>query len=210
MPEAKITPNEATMIRAIAHNEYSDRSDPTAPSWVFSAITASGLDEQVAGGVITSLQAKGLATVQVYEARGDSDKMVSLTDAGVAALDANPAPTLGILVHVLVPRGMADCTNGGVSSRYKAFVLIGEGIDGYTEPTDDTPALRLVRRTIGRRQADYCVPTTDLRADYPTTYAGPMMGGNFVYTSDSRMPGHRPLPVHDRFDTWPDHERLTR
>jgi hypothetical protein len=206
MPQAKITPNEATMIRAIAHNEYSERGNPQAPAWVFAAITTSGLDEQVAGGVLTSLQAKGLAIVEQY----DRDKMVSLTPAGVDALDANPAPTLGILVHVLVPRGLPDCTNGGVSSRYKAFVLIGEGVEGPSEPDDETPALRLVRRRIGQQQADYCVPVSDNRIDFPTTYAGPMMGGNFAYTCDSRMPGHRPLPIHDRFETWPQHERNSR
>jgi hypothetical protein len=111
-----------------------------------------------------------------------------------------PMPTRGILVHVLAPRGLADCTNGGVTSRYTAFVLIGEGIDEITEASDDTPALCFVRRKIGNHQADYAVPMGVLTD--PSLYAGPMMGGNFVYTCDSRMPGRHPLPVHDRFEAW--------
>jgi hypothetical protein len=30
---------------------------------------------------------------------------------------------------------------------------------------------------------------------------GPMFGGNFVYTSDSRFPNKYPIPVHDRWES---------
>ena len=114
------------------------------------------------------------------------------------------APQRGLIVHVLRPAEGGDTTNGGVTSRFAQFVLIGDGLPEIFEPDARLPALRLVRRRIGDRQADYAVPT-----DHPEGLAGPMFGGNFVHTSDGRF-GRDPLPVHDRFETWAQHDALSR
>jgi hypothetical protein len=44
----------------------------------------------------------------------------------------------------------------------------------------------------------------------PKNAAGPMFGGNFCYTSDSRLyrfggDYHLPIPIHDRFETAEDY-----
>jgi hypothetical protein len=48
--------------------------------------------------------------------------------------------------------------------------------------------------------------------DRPEGVAGPMMGGNYITTSDSRFRGiaNHPLPVHDRFEAWEQYKALTR
>lgn len=100
----------------------------------------------------------------------------------------------GLLVHVLRDAG-GGSTNGGVSSTYDAFILVGPGVDGPFEPSDDCPALVLVRRNIS---GEY------LHVEPPAAVGGmvgPMFGGNFVYTSDSRFPGRYPIPVHDRYES---------
>ena len=46
--------------------------------------------------------------------------------------------------------------------------------------------------------------------DKPEGKVGPMFGGNFIYTSDSRFPNDYPIPVHDRFETPEQAEILSR
>lgn len=107
----------------------------------------------------------------------------------------------GILVSVLRP--VTDCTNGGVSATANEFVLCGEGLPEVFEPNEETPALVLKRRGTYL----YAEPV-----EKPEGTCGPMAGGNFVYTSDSRFRrvSVGPVAVHDRFDTFADNERLSQ
>lgn len=109
----------------------------------------------------------------------------------------------GLLVFVL--RSTTDCTNKGVSSRVDQFVLTGPGIPEIFDPSPKSPELRLVRRNIGNEEYLHAEPVKR-----PTGMAGPTAGGNFCYTSDSRFPLNYPISIHDRFDTWADHDALTR
>lgn len=79
----QLTEKEAKLLDAIVNNDYS-AGDPTAPTWTWAAIDAAGMNEQVGGGVLTSLQNKGLVTVDFYERddRGEDLYQVGLTDAG--------------------------------------------------------------------------------------------------------------------------------
>ena len=110
--------------------------------------------------------------------------------------------TTGLLVFVL--RSKTDCTNGGISSKHDQFVLTGPGIEGPFIPDARAPELRLVRRDIGGEYLS-CEPVAR-----PAGKVGPMFGGNFIHTSDSRFPSKYPIPVHDRFDTQADYDSLTR
>jgi hypothetical protein len=106
----------------------------------------------------------------------------------------------GLLVHVL--RSVGDCTNGGVTTRYEKFVLVGEGVAEIFAPSEDAPELQLGRRG----DYIYAVPTEEPKG----SHMGPMSGGNFIYTSDSRFPSRQPIAVHDRFETPEQYEALSR
>ncbi len=105
----------------------------------------------------------------------------------------------GLLVFVYRGVSFGDCTAGGMSSRVDKFVLINdEQKDAEVfEPDGDAPALVLVRRWAGTsREYLHAEPL-----DKPDDKLGPMMGGNFIYSSDSRFPSSYPIPIHDRFET---------
>jgi hypothetical protein len=92
--------------------------------------------------------------------------------------------------------------------------LVVTNVDGPFDPSPDTPAAILDRGPFGD---PIIVPDfSSFPADRP---AGPMYGGTFASTSDSRWcaavkaaTGHRidAVRIHDRFDTWDDHYALTR
>lgn len=114
---------------------------------------------------------------------------------------------------------LGDCTNGGVTSPERAhgkiFVVFDEALgrgNWDLEECRDNPrfvCLKVVRRNLGRGEYLHLEPMFGR----PEGMAGPCFGGNYVATSDSRFSeafGSRPLPVHDRWDTWEDYDILTR
>lgn len=109
-------------------------------------------------------------------------------------------PKKGLLVWIYRNAEGGDCTNGGMSSNYCRAILIGEGIPEIFEPTEETPALVLVRRALfssrlnARHIYFHCEPLE--------TYgkALHMFGGNYIADSDSRFPCDYPIPIHDRIE----------
>lgn len=101
----------------------------------------------------------------------------------------------GMLVHVLRPADGSDCTNGGISSKYTEFIVVGDGVPELFEPSEKTPALLLVRN----RTYWACVRPLNLTAEQRLR-CGPMFGGNFVHTSDGRFNNGNPVAIHDRFE----------
>lgn len=118
----------------------------------------------------------------------------------------------GILVYVLRNAALADCTNGGESSRFDRFTLVGVIEETLGElsparpiadaphyPTKNAPPVVAVHRHVGG---------TEDGGRYWTIYpaddegrpdrAGRMFGGNFAYSSDSRFPGRYPISIYDR------------
>jgi len=114
-------------------------------------------------------------------------------------------------VEVFRHQAWGDCTNNGVSSRHNEMLLFwdckredaiaycddnGINIDG---------CLWLKPRDLWGHDHSVAVPLI-----HETNMVGPMMGGNFVYTCDSRMPKiegwlHAPIAVHDRYETQEDY-----
>lgn len=101
---------------------------------------------------------------------------------------------------------LGDCTNGGISSRYKTVTLVGPGVPEIFEVREDAPAVVIDQR-IG-----YFFLRPE--AEVPEGHCGWMAGGNLVGTSDSRftdllkrLTGARigVLPIHDRSETWELH-----
>jgi len=101
-----------------------------------------------------------------------------------------------------------DCTNGGVTSRHDAMTLFydcrREAALQYCKYNGIDPdgCLVLVKRTLWGEQHNYAAPLV-----HQSGKCGPMFGGNFVFTSDSRMAEAMgttcscPVEVHDRYET---------
>lgn len=85
-----------------------------------------------------------------------------------------------------------DCTNGGISSKYDHFIVLG--MEGPFTPNEKTPALRLVKRYISGIGDYYHLAPLDCGGEHHY-----MFGGNFAFTSDSRFGkiSRYPLPIHD-------------
>jgi hypothetical protein len=127
---------------------------------------------------------------------------------------------MGLPVYVYRDSALGDCTNGGVSSKFTRLVVMN--VEGPFSPTDDTAPV-LLERNAGNSVR--IVPAKlDAAGDWvplkPENTAGPMMGGNYAATSDSRFGqairkilGHDfygAVAIHDRFETWEQYDRLSR
>lgn len=105
--------------------------------------------------------------------------------------------------------GSTDCTNGGVTrpGTKLHIVLFDELIDRGNMILEECAArpqfvcLRLVRRRIGGR--DYVHAEDMFMSRHGGRTGAPMFGGNFIYTTDSRLRDicPYPIPVHDRFES---------
>lgn len=88
-----------------------------------------------------------------------------------------------------------DGSLGGASSKYDQFVLIGAGVAEVFTPNESQPALRLVKRMFLHKAYYHAEPI-----EQPIGMIGPMFGGNYITSGDSRMP-QEVIPVHDRWET---------
>ena len=89
-----------------------------------------------------------------------------------------------------------DCTNGGATATADAVVLLAPGA-----PVPEGCRIHVLRVVPRPHFGDVIAEPVER----PRGMVGPMCGGNFVYTSDSRyseVTGVRyPLAVHDRFES---------
>lgn len=105
---------------------------------------------------------------------------------------------------------IGDCTNEGISASQDRLYLVCD--QGFHDVPDGDPRLiRLVQRTLPWRNYPYLhvEPVNDPRCG-DGKHVGPMFGGNFVYSSDSRFPADYPIPIHDRFETQEQYDLLSR
>jgi hypothetical protein len=109
--------------------------------------------------------------------------------------------TKGLLISIFKNPMYAKCSNGGISETNDEALVIGPGIPGIFE-AHELPVLKLESHVKGCARL---VPV-----EKPKGRAGPMMGGTFGQTSDSRfseaiekLTGSRfygAVPIHDRFE----------
>lgn len=104
---------------------------------------------------------------------------------------------MGMLVSVYRAAGRGDCTNGGASG--SADFLCVVNVEGPYEPSAEMPGFELIRRG----SMPVLVPYNGISS---TRSVGPMFGGNYAASSDSRFreataPYYGALPIFDRFET---------
>lgn len=102
--------------------------------------------------------------------------------------------TKGLLVFVY-RNSLGDCIANGISSNLIQLILVGEGIPEIFEG-DETNTVKLVKRSLFGSEHLHVEPISEK----PSNCIGPMAGGNFIYTSDSRFPSKYPLSIHDRYE----------
>lgn len=119
-----------------------------------------------------------------------------------------------IVVSVLRPAD-GEFTNGGLTSKHTHVLLVGPGgpPDGFDTKKAGLPVFHVVRRTIGGEPYHSAEPDEEFR---PTKIGGepvigPMAGGNFLYSTDSRFRRMfpYPIPAHDRFESVSQYNALS-
>ena len=118
--------------------------------------------------------------------------------------------TKGLLVEVYTAFDGVDCTAGGISSGKQHLILESYVDSGGCERQmnapftgDETNTVRVVVGNISGYVKAVPIKT-------PKGMVGPMFGGNFIYSSDSRFPYKYPVPIHDRFETQEIYDILNR
>lgn len=123
---------------------------------------------------------------------------------------------MGLIVSVYrnAEKGMqADFTAGGLSSRYGALTVVN--VDGPFDPTPERPAVALVDGPLGTKRL---VPVLGSDEEgwqmvQPQGHVGPMMGGNYAGTSDSRwgraVGFYGAVAIHDRYETVERYAQLS-
>src|SRR4051812_36996835 len=97
-----------------------------------------------------------------------------------------------------------DYSNGGLSSRVREVTVTAPGVYGPDMfDAERHPLVVIVRRECGNETLVHAEP-----ADRPAGAEGalgPMMGGTFIYSPDSRFAamagGYFAVPFHDRYET---------
>lgn len=85
-----------------------------------------------------------------------------------------------------------DCSNNGISARNDCVMVVSPEYENTNDWTGENVCVIRERNVYGKRHV-YLVPFK-LRDRHT------MFGGCFVYSSDSRFPENRPLPLHDRVE----------
>lgn len=106
---------------------------------------------------------------------------------------------------------LGDCTNGGISAKNDTLYL--ECPEGwYDADPADPRTLRLVECEFSFgtyiHAESYCGKAALFSGD-PGKTVGPMMGGNFIWSCDSRFPADYPIPLHDRYETQEQYDLLS-
>jgi len=100
----------------------------------------------------------------------------------------------GLICGIYESKEIGNCSNGGISSKYKDVLVIIEGQDiGPFEESEDRPTVKIVKRIICGEEYIHAEPTS--------IKGGCMAGGCFIYSCDSRFMeaiSSYPISLHDR------------
>lgn len=102
---------------------------------------------------------------------------------------------MGLICSILESKWIGNCSNGGISSKHKAVVLVDAA--GPFKPSDDMPGVKLVRRMLFGKEYIHAEP---LEAP-PADHVGWMASGCYIQSCDGRFPHEYPIPLHDRSES---------
>lgn len=117
----------------------------------------------------------------------------------------------GLRVHLV--RGKYASPDGGVSETHDTFLLVGPGVP-ERHASRGEPVLILDPRSGWDHPC--LTPYARAEATDPRKTIGPMFSGSYVVSSGNYnewrevSPGGLPIPLHDRWETPEDYERLSR
>ena len=123
---------------------------------------------------------------------------------------------MGLTVSILRDSDLGDCSNGGVSGRVNKLTMIN--VEGPFEPSDNAPAAKLVEGNLGGAKVIPCIDHPTIMMGDMSKLIGPMMGGTYVATSDSRFSNKLEemgvsmgvaIPFHDRYETTEQYRALS-
>lgn len=136
----------------------------------------------------------------------------------------------GLILSVYKAPRIGDCTGGGITSKADSVVVVGILRDGKVEPlpresqvfspSEKSPAVVLVESHIARLSSTpHLIPLEIALDGVPSGSVGPMAGGNYAGTSDSRWAELGKLfgpqlrlgvvAVHDRVESHRDYMSLS-
>lgn len=121
-------------------------------------------------------------------------------------MDKNIKKALSVRVY----RDGTDCTNNGVSSRYRDLLVLCP--DGYINVDMDNPPenlVQVVKRHLFGQDIYHIEPWVSPKG------AGWMMGGNYAASCDSRFSKlvggmYGAVAIHDRQESWEEYEMYSR
>lgn len=106
---------------------------------------------------------------------------------------------IGLSVSVYHSSVIGNCSNSGISTKRSEFIIETPcGIEWEVEPEG---VLKVVRRTICGSKYVHAEPK--FPTEQQKKQSGPMSGGTFVYTCDSRFREYineYPVSLHDRWE----------
>lgn len=108
----------------------------------------------------------------------------------------------GLIVSVFESKSEGNCSANGISSKYKRLILLPNETHPKIPKIFDAENLDeyIVIKTKNHVDRTYYYATKAFETDEDKKRAGPMFGGQFIYTSDSRFPHDYPISIHDRYE----------
>ena len=119
----------------------------------------------------------------------------------------------GIIVSIYESKESGNCSNDGISNRYKDALLVmdDERSQVFDEDLDKRPTIKIIQRNIRGRLYLHAEPIAVMgKGGKQTNLVGFMSGGAFIYSCDSRFPNKYPISLHDRQETPEEYDIMSK
>lgn len=118
--------------------------------------------------------------------------------------------TKGLICSIYQDKDGVNCSNNGISSKYKdVLVIMAEGEGQVFDEDPKRPTVKIVRRIIQGKEYIHAEPVNPIKSEN----IGYMFGGCFIFSSDSRFSrfiSQYPVALHDRQESQEEYDILSR